>query len=272
MTLVKIKKAIGIIFGIFLLFPVVSNKALAKEGYVIRAKSGLEIRVPEKTQDTVNLNPGDKKHSCLEIKNTSSGKLMVYIRTDIKDKKSPNGGHLQEVMTLKIKDGEDIIADNTFEAVKEKGNIYIGEMAPSSKKTICFYTNLPEDIGNEYQGASFKANWVFTTQSLGGGDGDDDPHKPKPPKDKDDDTPSRPPNDDDKGPIVEIEDEPIPEGPVEIDIPSELEEIVIEDDEIPTGPVDMPATGMTSPWNYYVIGALTIMLGITIKDKNQAGM
>ena len=193
-------------------------------------------------------------YSCLKLINTGSHQLDVYIRTNIKSEKSPNGGRLSEVMALIIKDGDNVITDSSFKATANKGNIYIGKMAPGTEKTICFFTNLPEETDNKYQAASMKVNWTFTTQYT---DGDD--HDDKPPK--------RPPKDDDTPPTPPIEDEPIPQGPGETEVPSEPEIIIIEDEDIPTGPADMPATGEMPPLYYYGTGALIVMLGIATKKK-----
>jgi hypothetical protein len=265
MTSTIIKKTMTVVFAVCLIIAFVPRAALGEPGYtIVGDDNGLEIYIPSKTVDTGNLNPGDKMYSCLKLINTGSHQLNVYIRTNIKSERSPNGGRLSEVMALIIKDGDNVISDSSFKAAAKKGNIYIGKMAPGTEKTICFFTNLPEETDNKYQAASMKVNWTFTTQADGGGGDDHDDKPPKrPPKDDDDyDTPPTPP----------IEDEPIPLGPGETEVPSEPEIIIIEDEDIPTGPADMPTTGETSPFCYYGTGALAVMLGMAIrKDKDWAG-
>lgn len=148
--------------------PVLADRVIRPEN-----ENGLEIHLPEKTVDTGNLNPGDTKESYLRLVNSGEDTFTIYIRTNILpfSEKSPRGGRLADVMTLTIKDGEQVVADDTFREVAKEGNISLGKMTPGSEKTIYFSTDMPENAGNEYQGSSFKANWTFTTQVSGGGGG-----------------------------------------------------------------------------------------------------
>ena len=147
--------------------PVLADRVIRPEN-----ENGLEIHLPEKTVDTGNLNPGDTKESYLRLVNSGEDTFTIYIRTNILpfSEKSPRGGRLADVMTLTIKDGEQVVADDTFREVAKEGNISLGKMTPGSEKTIYFSTDMPENAGNEYQGSS-PANWTFTTQVTGGGGG-----------------------------------------------------------------------------------------------------
>jgi hypothetical protein len=269
MTSTILRKTMTVVFAICLMITAAPKAALG-ESTIIGDSNGLEIHIPPKSVDTGNLNPGDKMYSCLRIVNTGSNQLSIYIKTNIKSEseKPLFGGRLADVMTLTIKVDGSTIAEDIFRQVAKQGNIYIGEMSSGEERTICFFTNLPESAGNEYQGASFKANWAFTTQTSGsGGDGPDKP--PRPPKD--DPTP-KPPKDEEVPPMTSVEDEPVPEGPGETEVPSEPEIIIVEDDDIPTGPYEMPATGETPPFCYYGTGALVVMLGMAMKkEKDRAG-
>lgn len=247
------------------------------EGTIISTtEDGLVIRVLDEIQDTGNLNPGDKKHSCYSLVNEGKGTITVYIKTEIDEEsvKSPNGGKLADIMTLTIKDGEKEVISDTFTEVANvgdgatKGNLLLGEMAPESEKVICLYTNLPGNTDNEYQGASFKANWKIKTVKKTGGGGDDSgggtdrPSRPK--------TPSDPTVDVDDGSLPEGGPEPgdITEGDIpEIEGESEVVEIV--DVEIPFGKPEIPKTGRDLPYPYYVVGALLVLtgLGITFRKK-----
>lgn len=133
-------------------------------------------------------------------------------------------------------------------------------MAPETEKTIYFSADLPEDIGNDYQGAYLKANWTFTTQILddGGEDEDDDQC------DNDDDGE----DEDEQEPPVEVEEEPIPERepeppPVEPGPPA----VEVPEEEIPIGAPDMPETGEGVHYPFYAVAAFAILAGIGLIKK-----
>ncbi|HHX23404.1 MAG: hypothetical protein ACOX2A_09740 [Tepidanaerobacteraceae bacterium] len=261
MAVTIIRKILAVAFGICLIFSAVPGKALGEPGYtIVGDDNGLEIHVPKKTQDTGNLNPGDKKYSSLKLVNTGSRPLHVYIRTNILSERAPRGGRLSEVMTLVIKDKDNVITDHSFKDAAREGNVYIGRMSPGAEKILDFYTDLPEEIGNDYQASSMRVNWTFTTQSDKDDDDDDDDDDHDDDRDDDDDS--------DRDHDVEIDDEEIPKGPGEPEIPSEPGvEITIDDDEVPLGPADMPGTGEVSPLYYYGAGALIVTLGVVMKKK-----
>ena len=92
MTSTIIKKTMTVVFAVCLIIAFVPRAALGEPGYtIIGDDNGLEIHIPSKKVDTGNLNPGDKMYSCLKLVNTGSHQLNVYIRTNIKSEKSPNG-------------------------------------------------------------------------------------------------------------------------------------------------------------------------------------
>ena len=104
--------------------PVLADRVIRPEN-----ENGLEIHLPEKTVDTGNLNPGDTKESYLRLVNSGEDTFTIYIRTNILpfSEKSPRGGRLADVMTLTIKDGEQVVADDTFREVAKEGNISLGK-------------------------------------------------------------------------------------------------------------------------------------------------
>ena len=166
----KTHRMIVLVLIVVMVIARVSGVASAKTSYVISGdRNGLEIRVPQKTVDTGNLNPGDKKSSSLQLLNTGSSVLNVYIRTNILGETSPRGGRLADVMTLTIKAEDELISDGTFREVAKEGYVLIGSIAPETTKTIYFSADFPEDAGNDYQGASLRVNWTFLTESVGGG-------------------------------------------------------------------------------------------------------
>lgn len=219
--------------------------------------NGLEIHLPEKTVDTGNLNPGDKKNSSLKLVNNGQDTFTVYIRTNILSENSPRGGRLAGVMTLTIKDGEKVVADDTFREVAKEGNISLGEMAPGSEKTIYFSTDMPENAGNEYQGSSFKASWTFTTQVTGGGGGggggDTTPRRPEPEEEE----------------LIPIEEEEVPGAPLEPEggPPEGEPEVPLEEEEVPGGPVKLPKTGERLPLHFYALGLALVAGGVALGRK-----
>ena len=259
----KTHRMIVLVLIVVMVIARVSGVASAKTSYVISGdRNGLEIRIPQKTVDTGNLNPGDKKSSSLQLLNTGSSVLNVYIRTNILGETSPRGGRLADVMTLTIKAEDELISDGTFREVAKEGYVLIGSIAPETTKTIYFSADFPEDAGNDYQGASLRVNWTFLTESVGGG-GDDN-------GDDDDD-------DGDNGkkePPIEVEEEPVPRGEptipdVPVPVPTEPDQPVVDipEEEVPSGPPDMPETGERVRYPFYIIGTFAILAGVSIIKK-----
>ena len=154
------KKYITIlILAVFLAAFLWPGMALGATGYKIVGESnGLVIASPDAPEKTGNLNPGDLKNSRLQLTNTGSASLTVYIRTEVTgEKPGPNKGKLSEVLWLTIKDGDNTITDTTFRQADDQGNISLGTMAPGSTKTLHFSAKLPEGTDNDYQGSYLKA-------------------------------------------------------------------------------------------------------------------
>ena len=223
----------------------VPAKATRGTGYEIVGESnGLVIEAPLNPEDTDNLNPGDRKHSRLILTNTNSRAVTVYIRTVIVDEDTPPGGKpLAEGMFLTIKDGDKEIFSGTFRDADEEGNISLGSMAYGEEKLLHFYADFPKDCGNEYQGASMKVQWVFTTQTPGGGDDDED----------DDDDGGRRRRDEEEITVDEPDIFAPPEQPIAVEEP-----VTVEDLPLP----GMPKTGEGPSYPYYLAGACAIVAGI----------
>jgi LPXTG-motif cell wall-anchored protein len=237
--------------------------------FTIAGDSGLKIKLPEKTVDTGNLNPGDSKQSCLELTNSGSETLTVYIRTNIKanSEKSPRGGNLADAMTLIIKDGGKTVAAGSVKEVSEEGNVLLGDLAPGADKIICFFTHFPAGAGNDYQGAAVTVNWTFTTQVVTGDV--DEPTEPEDP-----DKPDRPDRDRDPRPKppteVEIPPEAPPIGVPKLPVGPPLIEVPVEP--VPIGPPPaMPKTGQEANTPYYLLGGLVLLAGtqVTFKRKGE---
>jgi LPXTG-motif cell wall-anchored protein len=209
--------------------------------------NGLVIEVPEKTQDTGNLGPGDTKQSHIRLTNSNQRSVTVYMRTEIVEESTLYGGKLAEAFRLKIMDGSGTVYDGTFQEAHDKGNISLGRMTPNAEKTLYFYADLPgRETGNEYQGSSMKVQWVFTTQVGGGGGGGGGDEGGR------------------RGGGGGEEEEVIIEEP---DVFEPPEEPVTVDYEPPL----MPKTGEASPLPFYVAGACAVVLGASlIINKNRS--
>jgi hypothetical protein len=245
---------------------------------VTGGNSGLNIEVLSKAVDTSNLSPGDVNSSSLKLTNTGNNSLTVYIKTNIKEEKSLKSSHLADIMTLAIKDGSQVIVDGLFREVANKDNILIGKMAPGAIKTIGFDTELPLQAGNDYQGATMKVEWIFTTQSTGNNGGDDNgggnnggydpPEKPSPGDGERDGSIVSDPTEPD---VITIPEDELPAGSIDIpysdEVPSEPEDTTVTDEELPFSFKDMPYTGETSPMYFYGAGAAIAMLGIVIRKR-----
>lgn len=171
MTLKIAKIALGTLLLTFVTLTLTSTTTWGKDKprvLAIENKCGLEVKVPAKTVDLGNLNPGDNKKTKLEISNTGSNDMTVYIRTNIVDETTLNGGYLADITDYVIKDGERIIADDLFRNVALEGNLLIGTLKPGTSKTLDFFSYLPGDgTGNDYQRAYMKVSWTFITQCSG---------------------------------------------------------------------------------------------------------
>ncbi|MEW6622094.1 MAG: LPXTG cell wall anchor domain-containing protein [Bacillota bacterium] len=257
MTLKVIKTMLVILFAASFIIVSVPTAAFgeAKVGAIIIEGNvcGLVVEATDEKEDvgTGNLNPGDIKYSSLKLTNTGSVPLTLSIRTNvIKQTSAPDrNGKLADVMELTIKDGgNDItgLSGKTFSEVDKK-NISIGNMSAGSEKILNFYVNLPGGkTGNDYQGASMKVNWTFTTTCS-------TPERERPERET----------------FREVPDEQIPAGPpVDEETPPEIPGIeIIIDEEIPAGPIEMPDTGEISPFYFYGAGLLIVMLGVTLRRK-----
>lgn len=249
-----IKLIVTILCVSLLVLGMAPAKVLGGKGYKIEGESnGLIIASPLAPEDIGNLGPGDQKHSRLKLTNTNTSPVTVYIRTVIVDEDTPPGGKpLAEGMFLTIKDGDKEIFSGTFRDADEEGNISLGSMAYGEEKLLHFYADFPKDCGNEYQGASMKVQWVFTTQTPGGGDDDED----------DDDDGGRRRRDEEEITVDEPDIFAPPEQPIAVEEP-----VTVEDLPLP----GMPKTGEGPSYPYYLAGACAIVAGIgLLRNKSKS--
>lgn len=184
------KKAVILILLVSLALLVTVPQALAATGYKIEGNAnGLTIESQPNEQGTGNLNPGDEKASRLKLTNTNDDDVRVWIRTNITERRIPEGSRdLSEVLHLLIKGGSRVITDDSFDGAADAGNIEIGTMDPGEEIILDFTVTLPgPGTGNDYQGSSIDANWTFTTESEssgggGGGGGRRTPSNPVSPR------------------------------------------------------------------------------------------
>jgi hypothetical protein len=264
-------KLMNIILAALLVFFLMQGMAAGAGGYraykVEGSNNGLVVRSLDEPADIGNLNPGDTKGSRLQLANTGSSKLKVYIRTDITGEKTQKGGNLADILWLTIMDGSNKITDSTFRDAHKAGNTYIGTMSAGTKKILEFSAGFPgEETGNEYQGSSMNVRWIITTASTGSHDPGYPPYEPPDPE-----GPFSPPTeepDTDEPPVeepdIDIDDEPVPTGPEDEITPA-------DDEEIPIAPGDIPKTGGIHPAYFYGSGALVTAIGIILRKKRSRG-
>jgi len=240
------KKIMALIIATCLMISAMPGLALG-EYILVGGTSGLIIEVPEKTVDTGNLGPGDQKGSHIKITNPGPDTVNLYVRTNIVADEKPNGGSLADIMTLTMKVGETVIANDVVRKVVEANNLSLGQLTPNQTIYLDMATNLPGgETGNEYQGANLKLNWTFTVQAVsggggGGGGGGGSSEEPE----------------------ITVEEEPIPEGPMPV------EELEIEPEEVPFGPPVMPKTGEALPTLPYLMGIVAIGAGLKLINKKE---
>ena len=251
----KTHRMIVLVLIVVMVIARVSGVASAETSYVISGdRNGLEIRVPQKTVDTGNLNPGDKKSSSLQLLNTGSSVLNVYIRTNILGETSPRGGRLADVMTLTIKAEDELISDGTFREVANEGYVLIGSIAPETTKTI-YFRGFSEDR-KRLSGCFTRVNWfsyrerrwrrtitatmmtMMATMARAAG---------------------------------EVEEEPVPREqlfPCPVPVPTKPDQpvVAIPEEEVPPGPPDMPETGERVRYPFYY-RVLAILAGVSIIKK-----
>jgi hypothetical protein len=206
---------------------------------IVGDNCGLVIEASAEKEDTSNLNPGDIKCSKLILKNEGEGSLGVSIKTNIiaGSEASPRGGKLADILKLTIMDEDKVIIDDlTFREAAKLSGKDLGTMKIGEKKVLDYIIEFPSSADNDYQGATFQANWTFTTKCstsgggggggrTGGGGG----------------------------------------GPGEEDTPET--DIIITDDDVTYGPAEMPGTGEVATLYFYGAGALIVMLGIALRRK-----
>jgi LPXTG-motif cell wall-anchored protein len=261
-------KLMNIILAALLVFFLMQGIATGTGGFraykIEGNNNGLVARSLDPPANIGNLNPGDSKCSRLQLANTGSSMLKVYIRTDITGEKTLKGsGSLADVLWLTIMDGNNKITDSSFRNADKAGNVYIGTMPAGTKKILEFCATFPgEEAGNEYQGASMNVRWIITTATTGSHDPAYPPNEPSdpegpftpPPEEPDIDEPSP------EEPDIDIDDEPVPTGP-------EDEITPVDDEEIPIAPEDLPKTGGVHPIYFYGAGALVAVIGIILRRK-----
>ena len=289
MRVKKAKMALGILFVTSLVFTSVPTITWGKEKprvIAIMNSLGLEVKVPHKTVDLANLNPGDSKATSLQVSNKGLNEIMVFIRTNILEETTLRGGYLADKVNFSIKEEGNILADDVLRGVGNMGNILIGTLKPGDSKTLDFSSYLPgTETGNEYQGAYMRVSWTFVVQQSrinapSGGLGTD----VNPGLTKNPDLPGA------LDGLVEeftIEDELVPlasDAPlIKEDLPmpdssqvtTEDKErpddlgITVKDQEIPFGGFKLPKTGQFGAGIFYGAGSCLILLGLYSKKHQQ---
>ena len=204
--------------------------------------------------DLGNLNPGDTKTACIDIRNDYSSWYDLFMQ--VKEENDSAGPSLLEKLELTVTHKGTVIYEGPLKGFAGKP-IELGRYRPRDNERLCFTVHLPgPETGNEYQGQSANVKWVFTAQgqkSSGGGDDPDPRPKPDPKPDPEPDPP------------VEVPDPEIPEGPVDPPAPPVEPPIEVPGDEVPAGPPpEMPKTGQAAQTPFYLLGGLAVLAGAQV--------
>lgn len=282
--------ALSLILGVFTAFG--SNPSYADNLEVIGNELGLEV-TPENTKlfDLTNLNPGDTMEQKIDIKNNYTDPFEIFMRTERMSPQPEEGeADLFEQLQLTIYlDNVQIYTGPMKDYAKS--NISLGDLNQNDEKELRAVVHLPgPETGNEFQGKSVEAKWIFIAQA--------EPSEPEEPDEPSGGggggstviiTPTEPEEPDDEEEIDEEVPEDVPEEPEEPEEPSEPEDEEEEiDEEIPQDkpeepgepeeeieeevPEDkpiMPRTGEIPATIYYAIGSVLLGIGIGTRKKDK---
>lgn len=254
--MIKFKTIKQVFFFVLICITLYFNMTLLSFGeitsaYVTGTNLGLTIEKATGNAVTDNLGPGDVETSSLLLTNNGNDYFTVTMNTNLitSSEKSPNGGKLADVLILTVSDGSTILVDHlTFRAASQLTAINLGRMNVSSQKKLTFSVYFPEAYGNEYQGSTFNANWTFTTVG---------PEIITPP------IVTTIPID-----IVTTEQtETITDTEPPLGFVTDESTEIITTEKPPLGFGNMPKTGQKSSEFYVSIGAMLVLLGISIRIK-----
>jgi hypothetical protein len=104
--------------------------------------------------------PGDEEEAMLLVKNTGD----VNFAYTLSARKKAGSDALFDLLLLKIKDGETVIADTYLNSLNR---LSLGELAVDGSKEYTFIVKMPVEAGNELQGSSIEVAFDFTAQVQG---------------------------------------------------------------------------------------------------------
>lgn len=230
------------------------------QAYITGTNLGLIITTTASKVDSSSLAPSDTVASSMRLANAGAAHFDVHFKTHLVEgsEKSPNGGHLADVLLLTISENGRLIVDRLpmREAAKLPQS-FLFRLSPDSAKQLDFELHFPESADNAYQGASFKAYWTFVT--IGATEPTTQPET----------QPETQPGtaQTTEGDFVPTQavtdvvgDEDVPLGPALT--PEIIEEVV--DEEVPLDLV-IPKTGQVALVVFWVIGGVFVGIGVWLR-------
>ncbi len=257
--------------------------------YVDSGNCGLVVEAPGPPVDTSNLNPGDRKESSLDIKNTKDTPLEYHFNIEIPHR-SPGeypgleGKYLEEVLEFTITLDDEQIFQGLLSEFRDKfgdAGILI-QLGGNTSQEMEVSVYLPgEKTGNAYQGASVSVQFSFISVCTGEENGDtpggDHPGGPDPGDEPDvSPPPEQPPTDESiieewpEDPALEPDFEPElePDPEPKADDPPETE--IVLDPEDPLVEPELPQTGELPPYIFYGLGGLLVWIGVILARRRRA--
>lgn len=142
------------------------------------------------------LMPGGTYTQQITVENASGTRADIYLRGEAQTPEPSSGQQaltgsasgLLEKITFRLMDGSNTLASGTLAGVwpasgynTGKGTfIRLGTFYSGTQKALTLELKVPADLGNEYQDAVGKVNWIFQADVYQGGGGGGDEYPPIP--------------------------------------------------------------------------------------------
>lgn len=160
----NIAKFVAVLAGALLLaLTALPTAALAAGIEIIGEEAGL-VLVPSGGSLFAldNMNPGDTRETAITLRNNYSTWYHLWIQTEEIAADDPS---LFEVMELTVNYRGEVLYQGPVDGFAGE-LLYLGRLQPGDSEEMLVAVHLPgPETGNEYQGKSASAKWVFTAQA-----------------------------------------------------------------------------------------------------------